>query len=78
MAHPAWLVYDHFLTLPLEIRCMWNAPFRGTSLLFYINRYGALALRLLVVAQGTADISPLSSEEAADSVRASRRLRAHI
>ncbi|GJE85061.1 hypothetical protein PsYK624_011380 [Phanerochaete sordida] len=65
----AWLVYDHLLTLPLEIRCMWHAPFRGTSLLFYINRYGALALRLLVVAQGTADISPLSSEEAADSLR---------
>ncbi|GJE85052.1 hypothetical protein PsYK624_011290 [Phanerochaete sordida] len=52
----AWLVYDHLLTLSQEARYMWCKPLSSVSLLFYINRYGALALRALVVAQGMLDL----------------------
>ncbi|GJE85066.1 hypothetical protein PsYK624_011430 [Phanerochaete sordida] len=59
-----WLVYDYFLTLRQEVDFIWREPFSGLSLLFYINRYGALALRVFVVAYVTPDTGPLSQEYA--------------
>lgn len=63
-----WLVYDYLLTLRQEVDFIWRKPFSGLSLMFYVNRYGALALRVLVVAQVTPDTGPLS-QEYADRVR---------
>ncbi|GJE85063.1 hypothetical protein PsYK624_011400 [Phanerochaete sordida] len=57
-----WLIYDYFLTLPQEVDCIWRKPFGGLSLLFYVNRYGALALRVLAVIQGTPNNGPLFAD----------------
>ena len=36
---PALLYYDHIITLPLEIRYIWNDTTTLTSTVFLLNRY---------------------------------------
>ncbi|GJE85051.1 hypothetical protein PsYK624_011280 [Phanerochaete sordida] len=54
------LLYDYLLTLSTEVRCVWRKRLNGASLLFYVNRYGAISLRVVLLAQGTIDFGPLS------------------
>ncbi|OBZ67360.1 hypothetical protein A0H81_12679 [Grifola frondosa] len=32
-------IFDYLLTFDVEVQCIWNAPFSGVTLLFFVNRY---------------------------------------
>lgn len=57
----ALLLYDYLLTLSTEVRCVWRKRFNGASLFFYVNQYGVIALRAVLLAQGTINFGPLSA-----------------
>lgn len=42
------LLYDHILTLPAEMSCIWKRKLSAGTLIFFINRYGTLLYRLLL------------------------------
>ncbi|KAF7313093.1 hypothetical protein MKEN_00995200 [Mycena kentingensis (nom. inval.)] len=44
------LLYDHFLTLPVEVRFIWAHPKRPSALWFLLNRYYALVTNILMAA----------------------------
>lgn len=39
----ALLIYDYFITLPLEISEIWNSRFTAAKLFYFLNRYGVIA-----------------------------------
>ncbi|KAK7685438.1 hypothetical protein QCA50_011301 [Cerrena zonata] len=45
------LVYDYILTLPAEISCIWKRKLSAGTLIYFINRYGSLLYRTLMVVQ---------------------------
>lgn len=60
----ALLIYDYFLTLPLEISEIWKSQFTVAKLFYFLNRYGSIAyycLNCLLVTFQTESISVSSS-----------------
>ncbi|KAI0337379.1 hypothetical protein BDW22DRAFT_1364146 [Trametopsis cervina] len=43
--------YDYLLTLPQEIKCVWQRPKHGAAVLFFLNRYVAFFNRLIILVQ---------------------------
>lgn len=41
------LIYDYFLTLPLEISQIWSSRFTAAKLFYLLNRYGSIAFFVL-------------------------------
>ena len=44
---PAFIVYEHVITIAREIQCVWQRRWTGVSVLLVCNRYLALLLGLL-------------------------------
>lgn len=44
----ALVVYEYFLTLPLEISEIWSSPFTAAKLLYIVNRYGIVTYFCLI------------------------------
>ncbi|KAI0786301.1 hypothetical protein C8Q75DRAFT_808694 [Abortiporus biennis] len=49
VAATALLYYDLSLTLSSEIRCIWRRKPTGATVLFFVNRYGTLVNRTLML-----------------------------
>lgn len=47
----ALLRYDYFLTLPQEVHCIWGRKLSAPTVLFYVNRYGILISRVILMGQ---------------------------
>ncbi|KAI0337391.1 hypothetical protein BDW22DRAFT_1349194 [Trametopsis cervina] len=43
--------YDYLLTLPQEIKCVWQRPKHGAAVLFFVNRYVVFFNRLIRLVQ---------------------------
>ena len=48
----ALIVYEHIITLGEEIELIWGRKFSPVSVLFAVNRYGALLYGALAVSAG--------------------------
>ena len=43
------LLYDYFLTLPLELRYIWHGKLNTIKILFIINRYASLVYQYSII-----------------------------
>lgn len=52
LAYPttAFLFYDFFLTIPMEVQKIWSRRFSLVALLYYLNRYVPIAGYIIVLA----------------------------
>ncbi|KIJ22955.1 hypothetical protein M422DRAFT_276554 [Sphaerobolus stellatus SS14] len=44
IASLAFLLYDHLLTLPLEIHCFWDRKWSSAKVLYLLTRYSGIAM----------------------------------
>ncbi|KAG9313156.1 hypothetical protein JVU11DRAFT_6606 [Chiua virens] len=51
------LLYDYFLTLPLEVSYIWKSPWSLVKVLFLVNRYGNLVGQTVVMLEETGFLS---------------------
>ena len=68
MAASTLIFYEYALTLPMEIRCIWQRRKSITTLLYCTNRYGMLLYQVLMLVHTLS--FDFATEAQADQVRA--------
>ncbi|KAK7685418.1 hypothetical protein QCA50_011281 [Cerrena zonata] len=73
VAASALIYYDYILTLPTEIRCIWQRKFSAATLIYFTNRYGMLLYQTLMLVHTISFVSFTEAE--ADMSRCNGALR---